>query len=120
MVRVYAMYEPLKVFSYIGAALLLVGGLVVARFLYFYLTGTGAGHIQSLVLAGAVLAIGFQVLLIGLLADLIGANRRLLEEALYRLKRLESGETARAQGKAQVADEEDLVGSLGGRTPGAS
>lgn len=109
IVRVYAMYEPLKVFSYIGALLLLIGGLVVARFLYFYFSGSGGGHIQSLVLAGAVLAIGFQVLLIGLLADLIAANRRLVEETLYRVKRLELGENAKRPGEER---EETLAGAM--------
>jgi glycosyltransferase involved in cell wall biosynthesis len=89
IVRVYAMYEPLKVFFYIGLGLLAVGLAGVGRFLYFYFTGGAAGHVQSLVLSAAFLIVGFQVLLIGLLADLIAANRRLIEEALYRLKRLE-------------------------------
>lgn len=100
IVRVYAMYEPLKVFSYIGFLLFLVGAIGVGRFLYYYFTGDGAGHVQSLVLAGAILTVGFQVMLIGLVADLIGSNRRLLEEALYRLKRLELGET----GKPRATD----------------
>ena len=89
IVRVYAMYEPLKVFFYIGLGLLAVGLAGVGRFLYFYFIGGAAGHVQSLVLSAALLIVGFQVLLIGLLADLIAANRRLIEEALYRLKRLE-------------------------------
>ena len=109
ILRVYAMYEPLKVFSYIGAALCLVGGAAVLRFLYYYLTGTGGGHLQSLVLAGALLVVGFQIILIGLVADLIGANRRLLEETLYRLKRLELDEKRRqapeqADGLADVQE----------------
>jgi hypothetical protein len=83
------MYEPLKVFFYIGLGLLAVGLAGVGRFLYFYFIGGAAGHVQSLVLSAALLIVGFQVLLIGLLADLIAANRRLIEEALYRLKRLE-------------------------------
>ncbi len=98
------MYEPLKVFTYIGLVVLLVGGFFVARFLYFYFSGSGGGHVQSLVLAGAVVAVGFQILLIGLLADLIGANRRLLEDTLFRLKRLESGLSGRA-----VLEQDELV-----------
>src|SRR5690606_34001221 len=46
IVRIYAMYEPLKVFSYIGAALFIAGFALVVRFLYFYFTGTGLGHVQ--------------------------------------------------------------------------
>lgn len=90
LLRSYATYQPLKVFLAIGAVILLVGLAGIGRFLYFYSIGSGSGHIQSLVLSGALLAIGFQVGLIGMLADLIAANRRLGEETLYRLRRLES------------------------------
>ncbi|MHB1131488.1 MAG: glycosyltransferase family 2 protein [Chloroflexota bacterium] len=90
IVRVYAMYQPLKVFSIIGGLFCLVGGAAVLRFLYYYFGGEGDGHVQSLVLAAAMLAVGFQIVLIGLVADLIGGNRRLIEDALYRLRRLES------------------------------
>ncbi len=96
LVRVYAMYQPLKVFTIIGSLLCGLGGIVVLRFLYYFLAGAGGGHIQSLVLAGALLVVGFQVLLIGLVADLIGNNRRLLEDALYRLKRMESERSGEA------------------------
>jgi glycosyltransferase involved in cell wall biosynthesis len=105
MVRVYAMYQPLKVFSYIGAILCLLGSVVVFRFLFFFFTGSGSGHVQSVVLAGVLLIVGFQVILIGLVADLIGANRRLLEEALYRLKRLELG-NGRAVARGHQVDDE--------------
>ncbi|MBI4506675.1 MAG: glycosyltransferase family 2 protein [Chloroflexi bacterium] len=99
IVRTYAMYQPLKVFAYVGAALCAVGLVGVARFLYFYVTEGGAGHVQSLVLSAALLVLGFQTFLIGLLADLIAANRRLLEEVLYRLRRRE----------AEVADRGGVV-----------
>jgi hypothetical protein len=89
IVRSYATYQPLKVFFGIGGAIALLGLLGVARFLYFFATESGGGHVQSLVLSGALRVVGFQVALIGLLADLIAANRRLSEETLYRLRRLE-------------------------------
>ena len=56
------------------------------RFIYFYLIGEGGGHIQSLILTAILLIVGFQVVLIGLLADLAGFNRKILEEVLYRLR----------------------------------
>lgn len=83
------MYRPLRVFSIIGGLLLLGGFLLGVRFLFFYLTGQGGGHLQSVVLAAVLLIVGFQVLLIGLVADLIGFNRKILEEVLYRIKQLE-------------------------------
>ncbi len=89
IVRTYAMYQPLKVFFYIGVLLGLVGLVGVARFLFYYTAGNGAGHIQSLILSAVFLIVGFQVVLIGLLADLIAANRKLLESTLYRVKNIE-------------------------------
>lgn len=96
VVRVYAQHQPLKVFFLLGLPPILIGLAAVARFLYFYVTNQGvAGHTQSLVLGAALLIVGFQVMLIGLVADLIGANRRLLEETLVRVKRLEADQAAR-------------------------
>lgn len=88
--RIYTMYEPLRMFLYIGSVVFGMGVFIGLRFLYFYLfAGKGAGHIQSLILAAILIIVGFQVFMIGLLADLIGANRRLIEEALYRIKKTE-------------------------------
>ena len=87
IVRAYALYRPLRVFTLIGAIALAAGTLIGLRFLYFYLQGTGNGHVQSLILAAVLLILGFQTLLIGLVADLIGANRKILEEILYRTRR---------------------------------
>jgi glycosyltransferase involved in cell wall biosynthesis len=91
IVRIYAMYEPLKIFSYCGVALI-GGGLVLGfRFLYLYLFDyTGGGrYVQSLILAAVLMIVGFQVVLIGLLADVISANRKLLEDLVYRVRSLE-------------------------------
>ena len=101
--RIYTMYEPLKMFSYIGGTVFGVGFLIGLRFLYYFITTGGAGHIQSLILAAVLLMIGFQVFIIGLVADLIGFNRRLIESTLYRVRRLElrHGEPVNDQGKAE-------------------
>ena len=90
IVRIYAMYEPLKVFTYIGVAVFAGGFSVGLRFLYFYyFVDRGIGHIQSLILAAVLMIVGFQVLLIGLLADVISANRKLLEDLVYRVRSME-------------------------------
>jgi len=89
MVRMYAMYQPLRVFFYLGAAMTILGLLPILRFLYFYFTSGGAGHIQSLLLGSVLVILGFITFLIGLLADLISFNRQLLEMTLERVKRLE-------------------------------
>ncbi|MEZ5498938.1 MAG: glycosyltransferase family 2 protein [Steroidobacteraceae bacterium] len=89
IVRAFAMYRPLLVFTVCGALLITAGLVPAVRFVYHYLTGDPFGHIQSLILAAILLIVGFQVLLIGLLADLIASNRKILEETLYRVRKLE-------------------------------
>jgi len=88
--RIYTIYKPLKTFFAIGAVLLLAGSALGVRFLWHFANGERGGHIQSLILAAVFLIIGFQTLLIGLVADLISVNRRLSEEVLVRLKRMEA------------------------------
>lgn len=89
IVRAYTMYRPLRVFSAISLVFLLLGTILVLRFFYYYFAGSGAGHVQSLIIAAVLLIVGFQTMLIGLLADLIGFNRKILEEVLFRLRRVE-------------------------------
>ena len=89
LVRVFAMYQPLKVFTYTGTLFFAMGFVISLRFVYFYLTEGGAGHVQSLVLAAVLMLLGFQIVVAGLGADLIAANRRLLEETLYKVKKCE-------------------------------
>jgi glycosyltransferase involved in cell wall biosynthesis len=89
-VRTYTMYKPLRVFTYLGGGLVVVGALPVARFLYFYAQGQGDGHVQSLVLGGVLLVFGFVSLLIGVVADLIAFNRVLLEMLLEKVRDLEA------------------------------
>jgi glycosyltransferase involved in cell wall biosynthesis len=89
IVRAYAMYQPLRVFSWIGLALIVLGAIPGFRFLALYFGGEPTGHVQSLVLSAILEIVGFQTLLIGLLADLISNNRKMIEETLYRVRRLE-------------------------------
>ena len=91
IVRIYAMYEPLKVFTYIGLIVFGVGFALAMRFLYHWITAyTGSGrYLQSLIFSAVLMIVGFQVMLIGLLADVISANRKLLEDLVYRVRTLE-------------------------------
>jgi glycosyltransferase involved in cell wall biosynthesis len=89
IIRSYTMYRPLRVFSLLGGFFILGGLVVVGRFLYYYIVGLGSGHLQSVILAAVLLIVGFQVILIGLVADLIGFNRKILEELLYRIRCME-------------------------------
>jgi glycosyltransferase involved in cell wall biosynthesis len=92
IVRIYAMYEPLKIFTYIGSVAFLAGLLISVRFLYFYFFGApneGTRHQQSLILSAVLMLIGFQVVLVGLVADVISGTRKLLEDLLYRVRVME-------------------------------
>jgi glycosyltransferase involved in cell wall biosynthesis len=95
MARAYATYNPLRTFALIGGVLTVAGLLPILRFLVYFLQGAGNGHLQSLVLGGALVVVGVLCGLMGILADLIGANRKLLEAALLKLRQLE--DQSRAQ-----------------------
>lgn len=88
--RIYTLYKPLKTFFAIGTLLLLAGFALGGRFVWHFAQGDHGGHVQSLILAAVFLIAGFQTLLIGLLADLISVNRRLSEEVLIRLRKLDA------------------------------
>ena len=89
ILRTYVMYRPLRVFLAIGSVFLVLGAGGIGRFVYFYATGNGMGHVQSVIVSTALLIVGLQISLIGLVADLIRFNRKILEETLYRVRRLE-------------------------------
>ena len=77
IVRIYTMYEPLKVFSATGGVVFLSGFFVSLRFLVLYLSGQGQGNVQSLIFSAVLMIVGFQVILIGLVADAVSSNRKL-------------------------------------------
>lgn len=103
MVRAYATYNPLRTFFTLGAIATVVGTIPILRFLWFWLQGDGGGHVQSLILGAALLLLGIFTCMMGLLADLIGANRKLLEMTLERVRRLED-ETAASRGSPAHED----------------
>ena len=83
IVRISAIYKPFRFFMTIAAALFAAGLLLGVRFLYFFMTGSGDGHVQSVILSGVLLIIGFQTGLIAFVADLVSANRKLLEQIKF-------------------------------------
>jgi len=89
ILRSYALYNPLRSFLSIGLVAGLAGLVPILRFLWFYVSGDGNGHIQSLVLGGTLVLIGAVCGLFGVIADLVGRNRVLLEMALVKLRRIE-------------------------------
>ena len=91
MIRIYTMYQPLRFFAYLGIICLVAALVPSVRFLIYYFSGAGEGHIQSLILAAILFIIGFQLMVVALVADVISCNRKLLEETLLRVKQLELG-----------------------------
>jgi len=90
ILRVYAMYEPLRIFLLLAALPGLLGLVLFGRFAWFYVTDPGpTGHIQSLVVGAALLILAFQLVALGVVADLMRANRVLTERTLHRVRRLE-------------------------------
>ncbi|MDN3645896.1 glycosyltransferase family 2 protein [Pontixanthobacter aestiaquae] len=97
--RAYTTHNPLRVFVGSGALIALIGLAPIMRFVWFYATGDGDGHIQSLVIGGALLVLGALVATMGVLADLVASNRKLIETSLYEIREL------RDQIKQQKASE---------------
>ncbi len=87
ILRAYTLYRPLRVFSMIGAVAVTAGLLLGARFIYFFMNGQGDGHIQSLILTAILLIVGFQIMMMGMLADLLSFNRKIQEETLYQVRK---------------------------------
>jgi glycosyltransferase involved in cell wall biosynthesis len=95
MARAYTTYNPLRAFVGAGALIALVGLIPIARFLVLWALGDSGGHVQSLVIGGALLVVGVLTGLMGMLADLIGANRKLIEATLAEVRRLEDRQAGR-------------------------
>ena len=89
MLKVYSMYRPLKVFTISGGIIFLVGFIIGCRYLFFFFQGQTEGHIQSLILSAITLIVGFQIIMMGIAADLIAVNRQLLEDIQLRVKKKE-------------------------------
>jgi glycosyltransferase involved in cell wall biosynthesis len=83
IIRIFVIYRPFRFFATIGFVLFTAGFLIGLRFVYYYLKGGGEGHIQSVILSAVFIGMGFQTILVAFLADLLAANRKLLEEIRF-------------------------------------
>ena len=92
MLRIFIIYRPARVFGVAAFVLFGLGFLVGLRFLIFWLTGEGDGHVQSLILAAVLMIMGFQAFVATFLADVIAANRQMLEELRYTQRRMSFGD----------------------------
>ena len=101
LIRIYVLYKPLRFFSYLAVVPFITGLALSARFVYFHLTQSSGGHVQSLIFAAVLLILSFLLILLGLVADLLSVNRKLLQDVIARMRllegpRSEDGEPPRA------------------------
>jgi len=89
MLKVYSMYRPLRLFTLAGGTTFLLGFAIGCRYLFFFFIGQTEGHIQSLILSAILLIVGFQIIMMGIAAELISVNRQLLEDIQLRIKKKE-------------------------------
>ncbi len=89
IVRIFMIYEPFTFFMRIGLITFITGLLIGLRYIYYMFTGDGSGHVQSLILSSILLVMGFQTMITAFIADLLSANRKLLEDIQYRIKKKE-------------------------------
>jgi glycosyltransferase involved in cell wall biosynthesis len=87
--RIYTRYEPLRVFATAAAVVMLAALAVWGRYLYFYIQGDGAGHVQSLILGAVLFNAGMVLGALGILGDLLSANSTMLQRVFERVRRLE-------------------------------
>lgn len=102
ILRIFIIYRPFSFFATIGSIFFVIGFLIGLRFLFNYFEGEGDGHIQSLILSGLLLSIGFQTFLIAIIADLLVANRKLLEDVRFKIAVM-----LRTEDKTHVKDKDD-------------
>ena len=102
IIRAFLMYRPLTFFSILGVIPFLGGLALGVRFLVYLFRGLGGGHVQSLVFASTLMLLGFMTFILGLQADIIANNRKLLEDIQYRVRRLDYHEEDKEAGKTDV------------------
>ena len=90
IVRAYLMYKPLRFFFGVGLVPFLVGVGIGIRYIVYICMGQAVGHIQSLILASMLILLGMMCWMIGIQADLIAANRKILEDIQYHVRKQEN------------------------------
>lgn len=89
LLRMFIVYRPFRFFAIIGGLLFFIGGLIWLRYLLHLVLGYGNGNLQSLIFSTILIVIGFQTAILGVIADLLGINRKLIEDVQIRIKNLE-------------------------------
>jgi glycosyltransferase involved in cell wall biosynthesis len=110
MLRAWAMYNPLRAFVSVGLVAFLIGLVPMVRFFWYFFSGGGRGHIQSLIIGGVFIIFGVLAMMLGALADLIGRNRNLMEQTLERMSLLEDRIEASQGESPEVRPSKSAIG----------
>ncbi|MFW6155754.1 MAG: glycosyltransferase family 2 protein [Armatimonadota bacterium] len=89
ILRIYGLYEPLAFFKVVAAILFVLSAILAVRYLYFMAIGEGVGHVQSVIVAALLLMLAGQAFALGMLADLIAANRKLIQDMRSRVREMQ-------------------------------
>ena len=92
MIRFFIIYHPFRFFALLASIFLILGLALGMRYLYFLYLGDGAGHVQSLILCGLLITISFQTALLAIISDLLGINRKLIEDVQIKVQNITNGE----------------------------
>lgn len=114
MLRIYTMYSALRIFMMVGFLVGLIGLIATGRFFVYVLIGQGAGHVQSIIFGGILLIAGVQIFMTGVVADLIGINRRLAEDVLRKMKVFEYNQKKEEQINTTTLDYVKKIPHLNG------
>lgn len=113
IIRIFVIYRPFRFFAVTGAVIFLAGFLIGLRFLWSYFQGSGEGHIQSLILASVLLGMGFQTFLVAFVADLLAANRKLLEDIRFKAAILTSSQSQSFASEMKKIEENEVKAGSG-------
>jgi glycosyltransferase involved in cell wall biosynthesis len=119
--RVYTMYEPLRVFTAAAAAVALVGVFIWARFIYYFISGQGHGHVQSLILGSTLFIVSVQLAALGVIGDILASTRLLQQRTLERVRRIElqvGVEPSHYEPGPAQTDHKPTTGAQAGRATG--
>jgi glycosyltransferase involved in cell wall biosynthesis len=119
--RIYTLYEPLRAFLAAAAVAALVAAVIWARFLYFFFSGEGSGHIQSLILGSTLFIVAVQLAALGVLGDILAGSRVLQQRILERVRRVElqvGVEPSHYEPGAEPTGQPATTGAAAGRATG--
>jgi glycosyltransferase involved in cell wall biosynthesis len=112
--RIYSLYEPLRVFLIAAAVVAIPATVIWVRFLYFFFSGEGAGHIQSLILGSMLFIVAVQLAALGVIGDILAGSRLLQQRTLERVRRMElqlGVEPSHYEPGAQPTEQEPTTGA---------